>query len=90
MTKFSIGNKTFKNSSNNSLVLEYVCKQYRQSYVGGSGDPLWDYVNCYFGITLEEVKEKGMQIVLDALGREMNEKGFLPFPSVEDYLNSEF
>ena len=72
------------------VVLEYVCKQYRQSYVGGSGDPLWDYVNCYFDITLDEVKEKGMQVVLDALEKEMDEKGFLPFPSLEDYRNPEF
>ena len=51
---------------------------------------MWDYVNCYFDITLDEVKEKGMQVVLDALEEEMDEKGFLPFPSVEDYRNPEF
>lgn len=46
-----------------------------------SGDPLWKYLETYFGISLDEVKEQGLQIAIDAL----TEAEELPYPSAEDY-----
>lgn len=46
-----------------------------------SGDPLWKYLETYFGISLDEVKGQGLQIAIDAL----TEAETLPYPSAEDY-----
>ena len=46
-----------------------------------SGDPLWKYLATYFGISLAQVKEQGLQIAIDAL----TEAETLPYPSAEEY-----
>ncbi len=46
-----------------------------------SGDPLWKYLATYFGISLDEVKNQGLQIAIDAL----TEAETLPYPSAEEY-----
>lgn len=47
-----------------------------------NGDPFWKYLEVYFDISLQDVREEGMEQALEALREKKDE---LPYPNSKDY-----
>ena len=67
------------------MALADVYAEYKGEYKL-NGNQLWMYSETYFGISLSDVKINGIGMLIEKL---REQKGNLPYPTVEDYRNHE-